>query len=809
MGKSALEKRISFNDILKLKPDLYSLFKKHDDLWERELKINGWGSMREPLESIIKDNGLIENMIDLPPFLRIGRLQLEKQHEKRKEYDTINSYLDTNSYPALISFRDAPAILLKSKKENSQLLDLFQGSLIRLISNLDPSVVKVTVVDIENFGSKFQILNSSIPNPTIISESRDLKDFVSELPEDLKRRNQTRGLAHKYLYEFNKKNKDSALPYHFILIGAFDKDIDDETKLSLKKIIANSNAVKAGIYIVLNFFSESAFDDFAKMDKSLPRLIEEDYNDYTKIELLDDNGIDTSESGKQSDFEIVSDLINTELVSKLAARCLNHLQKRAPEPVHFDLPNQENWESIRWKESAAAGIDLPIGKSLGNQINLKLGFSGSIHNALIGGAVGSGKTVLLHGIILQAMKNYSPNELRLSLLDYKDGTEFNIYKKIPHLHALSIGSGTKFGVDLLKSFQNELISRAKLFKEANVSNLEAYRKKTGSPLHRHLIVIDEFQVLMNAGQNEEAKNTLEDLIRRGRSYGFTFILSSQSLKDGGLTPATKNNLGLRICLRVSESDSSDFLSPINNLPTKFKDAGQAVYNNQEGAPEANLEFRCAYYKTSEISEFIDIICIDQNVVSHKPYIYDDSEELTAHELKAYSKTGSITIGLEEGIPPIPHFIEIHDNKSAVLFSGTGENKNVLHKYIIDQATDKNHRIVEFDAESVLAGGNEEFKSSPNTFDNTIVLINIKAKNSNNYDYRRALESLLLEEKVKYFIWGDFPNDVQSYKDRCDMIICLDQRSYSSLAYSRKNISSNTIAIVNQQHPDGVLVKIPK
>jgi hypothetical protein len=60
------------------------------------------------------------------------------------------------------------------------------------------------------------------------------------------------------------------VPYHFILIGAFDKDIEDDIKLSLKKVIANSNAIKAGIYIVLNFFCDSAFNEFTKLDKSLP-----------------------------------------------------------------------------------------------------------------------------------------------------------------------------------------------------------------------------------------------------------------------------------------------------------------------------------------------------------------------------------------------------------------------------------------------------------------------------------------------------------------------------------------------------------
>jgi len=803
-----ISQKISSEDILGLIPSVDSIIETQDEKWKSGLRLNGWEMIYEPFESLVNNPDLnIGNLVELPPLLRIGKLQVEKEFGKKKNFKLVHEYLEKKNYPALISLRDSPAILLKSKKVDSKLLDIYQGALITLMANLDPSVIRVTVIDSENFGSRFQFINSSVPSPDIISEPENLREFIKRLPEDLKSRNQTRGLSFQYLYEFNKQNRDSSIPYHFIIIGSYEKDIDEDSKKLIKKIIANSNATKAGIYFIVNTESDTGYKDFLSIDKSIPQLIEKEIiDDLVSFELRDPKGLDTSETGKQSCLEIYNDVSGVRKIEEMSKYCLNHLRKRNPEPVKFELPAQDDIRLKTWKGSTIYGIDVPIGKSRGNQVNLRLGNPETVYNALIGGAVGTGKTILLHGIILQSMVKYSPQELKLSLLDYKDGTEFNIYKKIPHLYALSIGAGTKFGVDLLQHFQNEIVNRAKVFKEVGASDLQSYREKSGKAMPRHLIIIDEFQVLMNTA--DTAKNALEDLIRRGRSYGLTFILSSQSLKDGSLTTATKNNLGTRICLRVSESDCADFLSVNNIIPTKFKDAGQAVYNNQEGIPNGNLEFRCAYYKNSEITDFIDIIS-ELEEKNDTPYLYDDSLELNHHELDLYAKPGSIIFGLEEGIPNVPHFIDFSTNKEAIIIVGIGNAKKLILDRIMNELAKTNIKPIQIDSSDLLSGGCENIKSLIQIQEMPIVIVNIKAKDSNNYDFRNTLENLLADEIGKYLLIAEHPNDISNYKDRVDQTICADQRSFKSLVFSRSSVITNTVAVINQHNPDGVIVKIPK
>ena len=73
------------------------------------------------------------------------------------------------------------------------------------------------------------------------------------------------------------------------------------------------------------------------------------------------------------------------------------------------------------------GIRIPIGIHGANEVQyLTLGAGGS-HHALIAGVAGSGKSSLLHTIILGALTQYMPDELRIYLVDFKRGVEFKIY----------------------------------------------------------------------------------------------------------------------------------------------------------------------------------------------------------------------------------------------------------------------------------------------------------------------------------------------------------------------------------------------
>lgn len=97
------------------------------------------------------------------------------------------------------------------------------------------------------------------------------------------------------------------------------------------------------------------------------------------------------------------------------------------------------------------GIRIPIGIHGANEVQyLTLGVGGS-HHALIAGVAGSGKSSLLHTVILRTLTQYSPDELSIYLVDFKRGVEFKIYAdfELPAFKVIAIESEREFGYNIL------------------------------------------------------------------------------------------------------------------------------------------------------------------------------------------------------------------------------------------------------------------------------------------------------------------------------------------------------------------------
>lgn len=248
-----------------------------------------------------------------------------------------------------------------------------------------------------------------------------------------------------------------------------------------------------------------------------------------------------------------------------------------------------------WLGNSAKGLRAIMGTTPQGEaqfFELGLGKANNAFHALVGGATGSGKSVLLNEIICSLAERYSPEELRFALLDYKEGTEFAPYVDLPHVFALSIGPNPEFGVETLKYLQKEMESRGQLFKQAGVNNITDYRRVTGEKMCRFVLVADEFQVLCTDKKfGAEARALLNDLVRRARSFGVNFILATQTLRDGSLEGEAKNQFGCRICLQLAENETAYFLSSDNSDPAHFNRKGQALLNYSMGMRSGNIFFQ--------------------------------------------------------------------------------------------------------------------------------------------------------------------------------------------------------------------------
>ncbi|GAA9286040.1 hypothetical protein TH0233_08190 [Helicobacter pylori] len=126
---------------------------------------------------------------------------------------------------------------------------------------------------------------------------------------------------------------------------------------------------------------------------------------------------------------------------------------------------------------------------------------------------------------------------------------------------MSVASSVGFGVSFLSWLDKETKKRGELFKQfSNVKDLSTYRKHGEMP--RLIVVIDEFQVLFSDNSTkgkESVDQSLNTLLKKGRSYGVHLILATQTMRGSDIT-SLMSQIANRIALSMDAEDSESILS---------------------------------------------------------------------------------------------------------------------------------------------------------------------------------------------------------------------------------------------------------
>ena len=229
-------------------------------------------------------------------------------------------------------------------------------------------------------------------------------------------------------------------------------------------------------------------------------------------------------------------------------------------------------------------ISIPFGMSEDNQIEtLKLTQRYGQNAALIIGNPGTGKSVLLQTLILNASKKYSSDELNMYLIDFS-GTELNRYHKLPHVKEIVSEVTRDRGVSVLDALYLESFKRIELCRTYGANSiLELKINNPSLNIPFLLLIVDEFETLFN-GENDiigqRAEVTIYDLIIKCRKLGIFLILSTQRLL---LTPPLlKEYIANRIVFASRPNDFSAMTTlPIESKMPQLK-VGECIYNTMSG-----------------------------------------------------------------------------------------------------------------------------------------------------------------------------------------------------------------------------------
>jgi S-DNA-T family DNA segregation ATPase FtsK/SpoIIIE len=234
-------------------------------------------------------------------------------------------------------------------------------------------------------------------------------------------------------------------------------------------------------------------------------------------------------------------------------------------------------------EDPAGLLSMAMGKDIsGNPVITDLG---KAPHMLVAGTTGSGKSVAVNSMILSMLLKYTPDQLRLILIDPKQ-LELANYNDIPHL-LTPVVTDMKDAVSALNWCVNEMERRYKLMSFLKIRKLADYNRKVEeaiangddlidptwkasdsvvgeraprlAPLPSIVIVADEFaDMIMQVGK--KAEEMITRLAQKSRAAGIHLLLATQRPSVDVITGLIKANIPTRVALRVnSKIDSRTIL----------------------------------------------------------------------------------------------------------------------------------------------------------------------------------------------------------------------------------------------------------
>jgi S-DNA-T family DNA segregation ATPase FtsK/SpoIIIE len=173
---------------------------------------------------------------------------------------------------------------------------------------------------------------------------------------------------------------------------------------------------------------------------------------------------------------------------------------------------------------------------------------------LIAGATGSGKSIMINGLLTSLLFRNSPNDLKMILVDPKR-VELGLYNGVPHLLTPVIVEPEKC-ISALKWAVAEMERRYKLLAAAGNRNVAEYNKTHREEAMPYIvIVIDELaDLMMLAARDVEA--LIVRLAQLARATGIHLVLATQRPSVNVITGIIKANIPARVAFSVASQIDS-------------------------------------------------------------------------------------------------------------------------------------------------------------------------------------------------------------------------------------------------------------
>lgn len=213
-------------------------------------------------------------------------------------------------------------------------------------------------------------------------------------------------------------------------------------------------------------------------------------------------------------------------------------------PAQVSLP-----EVLPWQDEylSPESFVLVLGESLLGPVTVNLA---NIPHILLGGSTGSGKSVLLKLLLMQALRKGA----EVCIADFKGGVDYPREWR-QRCRMCFTEDDLLYTLDQLAAV---LEYRKERLADTGCKDLDAYNEATGENLPRLVFACDEVAELLDkTGRSKEDRerlgkieNRLATLARLGRAFGIHLILATQRPDANIISGQIKNNMDFRVCGRA-------------------------------------------------------------------------------------------------------------------------------------------------------------------------------------------------------------------------------------------------------------------
>ena len=568
--------------------------------------------MVQALEKCLSDKLFEEKSIQL------GKLEIDSRITRiiRNLPDKFSGYVDGAGLKMPLSISQLHENVLLTCSDSSAVPITFTSVAMDILKS-EPGA-HIFVSDIKGIGSNYGFLTRPQEKGRVTVWRRE-EELINGLNEVscliASTYSDVLGDTYWSLDDYNRDDPKRRMPHSYILIDDINANVTQRVSDMLCRIIENGE--RAGVHLL------TAVKNGVPLERHVQPVLRQMEGKALSFPVIK-NKVIVAEGVRVC----LPDALTQQQIDAACNSIDSHLTAKAVIPLGPNLPDARNWQG----KSSADGISVGIGRdSQGKEKNLIL--SEDKPYAMIIGDVDTGKSSLLHTIMIQLLANYAPSEVKMAIGDFKDGAEFNIYaaSKLPGVEAVVDNEDPDVMASFLQYYIREMHYRQKCFEQLEtytshlIRKYETYRQYQHEAtvsfpdLPRIVIIIDEFQSLFENVHG--TAELLNELVRKGRTYGIHIIMASQRASSDNtrntFTGELKNYFTSRFVFKTPQAAARTMLSErcadtgrenSGIARASLLSKGHAIYNTYMGQSERdNCEVQCYYAGDNLICDLCDVI----------------------------------------------------------------------------------------------------------------------------------------------------------------------------------------------------------